>query len=119
MVAIDAMCADIINPVNMRLQPSPPKAKLTVARICALAILAGFLLLHPAFPCHAAEVKISGNFDYVFGYLENTSFSKSVHHNSGKSQDPVMLRQRFRPQFQFIATENLSALLLFEIGYTY
>ena len=58
----------------------------------------------------AIDLKASGTWDFAFGYAES-SFDRD-----GSSEDTFKARQRIRPQFNFIASESLQGVLMFEIG---
>ena len=69
----------------------------------------------------AIDVKVGGQWDFTFGWTSNinkggASFISNGDRNSGKNSDNFAARHRARTQIDFIASENLSATLLFEIG---
>ena len=61
----------------------------------------------------AVELKASGYFDFAFGHVDSETFKDS---NAGKGEDTFMAKQRVRTQFNFIASENLQGVVMFEIG---
>lgn len=70
-----------------------------------------------AAPAKAIDVKVSGYWDFAFGWVTNNNFHKSVaNRKDSRASDPFEARQRVRVQTNFIASENLQALLLVEIG---
>ena len=73
------------------------------------------------------DVKVKGTWDFAFGYTRkdfqksaNGGFDRNYKGSKGGYRNPVgrdfMARQRVRTQIDFIASENLSAVLMFEIG---
>ena len=72
-------------------------------------VLAAALTLGTVGAANAIDLKVSGQWDFSFGWID-TSFSK----DSG--QDHFDARQRVRTQVNFIASENLQGVLMFEIG---
>ena len=66
------------------------------------------------------DVKIRGEWDFAFGWAENTSFagSRQMGKRGERDDDNFMARQRVRTQINFIISENLQSVLMFEIGET-
>ena len=67
------------------------------------------------------DVKVKGTWDFAFGYLHNKPFRESVNRSDGRTgkvrdNDKIESRQRVRTQVNFITSENLQAVLMFEIG---
>ena len=60
----------------------------------------------------AVDVKVSGQWWFHYGYYSNALLVDKA--DSGKHADRTRARQRVRTQIQFIADENLSALLNLE-----
>ena len=60
----------------------------------------------------AVDVKISGQWWFHYGYYGNNTLVEK--NDSGAHSDRTIARQRVRTQFQFIADENLSAMLNME-----
>lgn len=81
---------------------------------CLLALL---LVLSAVAPANAVDIKVSGYWDFAFGWVTDNNFRKSVaNRSSSRASDPFEARQRIRVQTNFIASENLQALVIFEIG---
>ena len=65
----------------------------------------------------AIDIKVSGYWDFAFGWVTNNNFHESVANKNGtEANDPFEARQRVRTQINFIASEYLQAVLMFEIG---
>lgn len=63
------------------------------------------------------DIKVRGQWDFSFGWVHNRNFEDSVHGNTGRhNQDSFEARQRIRTQINFITSEYLQAVLMFEIG---
>ena len=60
------------------------------------------------------DIKVKGTWDFVFGWHENTNFKGN--HAGNREDDNFVARQRVRTQINFITSENLQAVLMFEIG---
>lgn len=82
------------------------KRRLGIALVAACMLLAGMGL-----EAKAIEVKVSGEWDFAFGWVVDGQFLKSE-----RSDDNFSASQRFRTQIDFIASENLRGVLMFEIG---
>ena len=62
----------------------------------------------------AIDVKVNGQWQFSFGYYSRNNLMENS--ETGDHEDRTRFRQRMRTQVRFIADENLSALLNFEIG---
>ncbi len=63
------------------------------------------------------DVKVMGQWDFAFGWTNNTTFTKSVINDAGRRDDDhILARQRIRTQINFITSEYLQGVLMFEIG---
>lgn len=63
------------------------------------------------------QMKVMGEWDFAFGWADNTNFPGSVHGDTGgRSDDDWFARQRIRTQVNFITSEYLQGVLMFEIG---
>lgn len=88
--------------------------KRVVLLILTLACLAG----NPAAGrADGVDLKVKGEWDFAFGWASNTGFSKSRHGDAApRSEDPNYAVQRMRTQIDFIMSEYLSGVVMFEIG---
>lgn len=70
-------------------------------------------LLLLASPAHAdgIDVKVAGVWDFAFGWVDNADLK-----SRGRDDDAFGATQRIRTQINFIASEYLQAVLMFEIG---
>ena len=85
--------------------------------ISALALFMGLSLAAPAW---ATDIKIKGWFDFAFGWYTNSSnFSDSSSDDSSHSEENFDAVQRLRFQIDFVASEQLSGTVQFEIGNIY
>ena len=63
------------------------------------------------------DMKVRGQWDFAFGWAHNAGFKDSIHNNSKtRDDDNFLARQRIRTQINFITSEYLQAVLMFEIG---
>lgn len=67
------------------------------------------------------DIKVQGVFDFAFGFLDNKALSKSANRSDGRTgkvrdYDKFEARQRVRTQINFIVSERLQGVLMFEIG---
>lgn len=76
-------------------------------RLVTLLLAAGIALGSAFGTANAVELKAKGS--WQFGFIWHDMYH-------GKD-DTFLAAQRLRPQFQFVASENLKAVLVFEIGY--
>lgn len=76
-------------------------------RLVTLLLAAGIALGSAFGTANAVELKAKGSWQFGFVWSD-------VYHDK---DDTFMAAQRLRPQFQFVASENLKAVLVFEIGY--
>ena len=63
------------------------------------------------------DIKVKGQWDFAFGWAKNTVFKDSIHGDTGdRDNDNFFARQRIRTQIDFITSEYLQGVLMFEIG---
>ena len=62
------------------------------------------------------DVKATGQWDFAFGWAVNNAFHKNVNRKSDRSNDDFIARHRVRTQINFISSESLQGVLMFEIG---
>jgi hypothetical protein len=63
------------------------------------------------------DVKVKGQWDFIFGWTGNLGFSNSVHGDAFETgSDASYARQRIRTQIDFIISENLSAVYGIQLG---
>lgn len=63
------------------------------------------------------QLKVRGEWDFSFGWVDNAVFRGSVHGDSGRrNDDDFFAMQRIRTQINFITSEYLEGVLMFEIG---
>ncbi len=77
-------------------------------------VVAGCMVLGSLGTAAAVDVKVSGQWQFAWGYLSNNGLTKNS--KTGSHEDRTRARQRINLQTQFIADENLSAMLGLEIG---
>ncbi|MDL2306446.1 outer membrane homotrimeric porin [Desulfovibrio sp. OttesenSCG-928-C06] len=78
-------------------------------RILTLMLGVAFIL-GAATQSSAVEVQVSGEMDTIFGFSDNSGFSKE------DENDHFFARQRYRINVEFIASENLRGVMQFQIG---
>lgn len=83
-------------------------------RLAALGIAVAFVFGSLG-SAQAIEVKASMVWELGFGWADNLSFSDA---KQAGHDDAFSARQKIRPQFNFIASETLEAVLQLEIGTT-
>lgn len=94
-------------------------------RVLAAAVL--FCCLVGGVPMASADgidIKVKGQWDFAFGWGVNTTFKDSVNRSnygtggprSTRDNDTFQASQRIRTQVNFIASENLQGVLMFDIG---
>ena len=76
----------------------------------ATLVLGAAMALGSVGAASAVDVKVAGEWDFAFGWDKNTSFQKD------DNADDFISRHRVRTQVNFIASENLQGVLMFEIG---
>ena len=84
-------------------------------RLVALAIVAVFVFGSLG-SAQAVDVKASITWELGFGWEDNTTFTDA---KQGGHVDTFRAAQRISPQFHFISSETLQAVLAFEIGTMY
>ena len=86
-------------------------------KLCGILALFG-LVLGWAGPAAATDIKIKGYFDFVYGWYSNTSTFGGVDSNGQSISDDSnpYAAQRLRFQIDFVASEQLSGTVQFEIG---
>ena len=85
-----------------------------------LVVLAAMLFTTAA-NADGVDVKVKGEWDFAFGWANNTNFrnnrdSKNTLGGGYRDDDNFIARQRIRTQINFIASEHLQGVLMFEIG---
>lgn len=95
-------------------------------RITALALALALVLGSVgAAKADGIDIKVKGQWDFSFGWADNMNFGESymprngVRNNKGErsvKDDNFQARQRIRTQINFIASEFLQGVLMFEIG---
>lgn len=81
----------------------------------AVLVLGAAMAFGSVSTASAVDVKVSGEWDFAFGWAKNTSFYDNDSRN-GSGEDSFLARHRVRTQVNFIASENLQGVLMFEIG---
>uniref|UniRef100_B8DRE7 Porin n=1 Tax=Nitratidesulfovibrio vulgaris (strain DSM 19637 / Miyazaki F) TaxID=883 RepID=B8DRE7_NITV9 len=79
-------------------------------------MLAAMLVLGSVAGASAADIKVKGQWDFAFQWLDNTDFQDGD--QDGNSEDDFGALQRLRTQIDIIASENLRGVVFFEIGDT-
>ena len=74
-------------------------------------VVLGAMLLGTAAQADGIDVKVKGEWDFAFGWANNTSFRKDA-----RDDDNIIARQRIRTQINFISSEYIQGVLMFEIG---
>ena len=89
-------------------------------RFAALLLVAAFVLGSAvAAKADGIDIKVKGQWDFAFGWTGNKNFKKSyMHAEEQGDNDKFISRQRIRTQIDFVTSEYLSAVLMFEIGST-
>ena len=77
-------------------------------------LVAGCMVLGSLGTAAAVDVKVSGQWQWHYGYYSHNSLMSAD--ETGSHQDRLRFRQRLRVQTRFIASETLSGMLNFEIG---
>lgn len=75
-------------------------------------VVAGCMVLGSLGTASAVDVKVKGQWWFHYGYASNAALVDQS--ETGKHADRFRARQRIRTQIEFIADENLSAMLNFE-----
>ncbi|MDL2210538.1 outer membrane homotrimeric porin, partial [Desulfovibrio sp. OttesenSCG-928-O18] len=75
-------------------------------------VVAGCMVLGSLGTASAIDVKVKGQWWFHYGYYSNNTLTSKD--DSGANADRVRARQRIRTQIQFVADENLSAMLNLE-----
>ena len=90
-------------------------------RAAALALGLCLWALMPG-PAHALEVRVKGQWDFAYGWVGNMVFKDSINRSdvysrtrSDRDDDNFQATQRLRTQIDFIASESLRGVLMFEI----
>lgn len=79
-------------------------------RLLTMVLAAAFVLGTVSAANAAIDVKASGTWDFAFGWYDNASF------DDDNQDDNFLAAQRVRVQANFIASENLQGVVMFEIG---
>ena len=87
-------------------------------RITVLVLALAFALgTVTAAKADGIDVKVKGQWDFAFGWATNKGWADSIHHErSGRNDDNFIARSRVRTQINFITSEYLQGVLMFEIG---
>ena len=94
-------------------------------RIASLVLIAAFVFgAAVTAKADGIDVKVKGQWDFAFGWTNNKKFRKSYMgsaiHGDGyerpRDYDNFIARQRIRTQVNFITSEYLQGVLMFEIG---
>jgi hypothetical protein len=72
------------------------------------------LLLATAARAEGVDLKVMGEWDFAFGWADNTGFSGNT--ADYRKDDTFIARQRLRTQLNFIVSEYLQGVLNFEMG---
>ncbi len=84
-------------------------------RIVTLLLAAAMVL--GAGAAHAVDVKVKGSFNFVYMFTDNAGFQENG--DNGREDDNFNVKQRVRTQVNFIASEYLQGVVMFEIGDSY
>ena len=86
-------------------------------KLCCILALLGMVLCLPG-QASATDIKIKGYFDFVYGWYSNSTTFGAEDAEGRKTGDggDVYAAQRLRFQIDFVASENLSGTVQFEIG---
>lgn len=79
-------------------------------------MLAAMLVLGSVAGASAADIKVKGQWDFSFEWLDNPDFQGED--NDGAGEDTFGAKQRLRTQIDIIASENLRGVVFFEMGDT-
>ncbi|WP_027186823.1 outer membrane homotrimeric porin [Desulfovibrio cuneatus] len=79
-------------------------------------LLSAAMFLGTVGAAQAVDIKAKGQFEFAFGWAKNQAGAKGF--NSGNAHQDFIARQRIRTQVNFIASESLQGVLMFEIGDT-
>ncbi len=82
-------------------------------KLAWLAVL-GAMFLTSAAQADGIDVKVKGEWDFAFGWAANTNFHNN--REGHRDDDNFIARQRIRTQINFITSEYLQGVLMFEIG---
>lgn len=90
-------------------------------RITSIILVAAFVLggAVSAMAASNVDIKVKGQWDFAFGWFQNKKFADSQRHSKKygyRQDDNGIAAQRIRTQVNFIMSENLQAVLQFEIG---
>ena len=78
-------------------------------------VMAMAMVIGAASGASATDIKIKGYFDFAFGWYSQADFQDTEDANAG-SEDNFDAMQRLRFQIDFVASEQLSGTVQFEIG---
>ena len=88
--------------------------RITTLLLAAVFAVSGMAIAHAE---SNVDVKVSGEWDFSFGFVFNSGYNKNGHENgTHRNDDNFNALQRVRTQVNFIISENLQAVLQFEIG---
>ena len=77
-------------------------------------VVLGAMLFATAASADGIDLKVKGEWDFAFGWADNTNFRNN--RDGNRDDDIFIARQRIRTQVNFIASEYLQGVLMFEIG---
>ena len=81
-------------------------------------VMAMAMVIGSAAGANATDIKIKGYFDFAFGWYSNNNFYDAYHNDEDAygSEENFDATQRLRFQIDFVASEQLSGTVQFEIG---
>ncbi len=83
-------------------------------------LLSAAMLFGAVGAAQATEFKAKGQYDFAFGWAENNNFyANSNDHGDDRNDDSFIAKQRLRTQVNFITSESLQGVVMFEIGNTH
>lgn len=94
-------------------------------RLLAVAMLVCCMLCGASFAfADGIDIKVKGQWDFAFGWASNTVFKDSANRSDSgvggprttRDNDNFQASQRIRTQINFIASESLQGVLMFDIG---
>ncbi len=85
-------------------------------KLARMGVLSAILALSLAGQAQAVDVKASGSWDFTMGWADNTTFYDHRNGNGPAPDDTFGAAQRIRTQVNFIASEQLQGVMMFEIG---
>ena len=77
-------------------------------------VVLGAMLFATSASADGIDLKVKGEWDFAFGWADNTNFRNN--RDGNRDDDIFIARQRIRTQINFITSEYLQGVLMFEIG---